>query len=282
MPELPEVETVKRSLVPHLENTVLSSVITRRKGLRIPFPEQFCQKLSGKKIINITRRGKYLLIYLEEDLVLIIHLGMSGRMSIFQPGEKTKQLGPHDHVDLQTTKGTTVRFTDPRKFGLLLIVKASSISRHRLFKSLGPEPLGDGFSPKWLASWMKDRRTPIKSVLLDQKAVAGLGNIYACESLFRANISPKRLAKNVVGVKLEGLVISIKEVLTEAIEAGGSTLRDHIGPTGDLGYFQNSFRVYAREGKPCFECNCDWELIGGIRRIKQSGRSTYYCPYKQR
>ena len=282
MPELPEVETVCRGLAPAIEGAILKNVIIREYKLRFPIPGNFRSRVVGRQIINVTRRAKYIFIYLDDANIIIFHLGMSGRMSIFRPGAKPNQLGPHDHVDLQTTKGTTVRFTDPRKFGLLLIVKASSISRHRLFKSLGPEPLGDGFSPKWLASWMKDRRTPIKSVLLDQKAVAGLGNIYACESLFRANISPKRLAKNVVGVKLEGLVISIKEVLTEAIEAGGSTLRDHIGPTGDLGYFQNSFRVYAREGKPCFECNCDWELIGGIRRIKQSGRSTYYCPYKQR
>ena len=282
MPELPEVETVCRGLAPEMEGAILKDVIIREYKLRFPIPINFRSRAVGRQITNVTRRAKYIFIYLDDANIIIFHLGMSGRMSIFQPGSKPNQLGPHDHVDLQTTNGVIIRFTDPRKFGLLLMVKASSISRHRLFESLGPEPLGDDFSSKWLANWIKDRRTPIKSVLLDQKAVAGLGNIYACESLFRANISPRRLAKNVVGVKLERLVVSIKEVLMEAIEAGGSTLRDHIGPTGDLGYFQNSFRVYGRERNPCFECKCDWELIGGVRRIKQSGRSSYYCPYKQR
>ena len=282
MPELPEVETVCRGLAPAMEGAILKDVIIREYKLRFPIPVNFRIRAVGRQITNVTRRAKYIFIYLDDANIIIFHLGMSGRMSIFQPGSKPNQLGPHDHVDLQTTNGAIIRFTDPRKFGLLLMVKASSISRHRLFETLGPEPLGDGFSSKWLANWIKDRRTPIKSVLLDQKAVAGLGNIYACESLFRANISPRRLAKNVVGVKLERLVVSIKEVLLEAIEAGGSTLRDHIGPTGDLGYFQNSFRVYGREGNPCFECKCDWEVIGGVRRIKQSGRSSYYCPYKQR
>jgi len=206
MPELPEVETVCRGLAPAMEGAILKDVIIREYKLRFPIPVNFRSRAVGRQITNVTRRAKYIFIYLDDANIIIFHLGMSGRMSIFQPGSKPNQLGPHDHVDLQTTNGVIIRFTDPRKFGLLLMVKASSISRHRLFESLGPEPLGDGFSSKWLANWIKDRRTPIKSVLLDQKAVAGLGNIYASESLFRANISPRRLAKNVVGVKLERLV----------------------------------------------------------------------------
>ncbi len=168
MPELPEVETVCRGLAPAMEGAILKDVIIREYKLRFPIPVNFRSRVVGRHITSVTRRAKYIFIHLDDDNIIIFHLGMSGRMTLFPPDAKPNQLGPHDHVDFQTTNGTTIRFTDPRKFGLLLIVKSSSISRHKLFQSLGPEPLGDSFNQKWLANWMKDRRTPIKSVLLDQ------------------------------------------------------------------------------------------------------------------
>ncbi|MAV88352.1 MAG: DNA-formamidopyrimidine glycosylase [Rhodospirillaceae bacterium] len=275
MPELPEVETVKRSLVPHLENTVLSSVITRRKGLRIPFPEQFCQKLSGKKIINITRRGKYLLIYLEKDLVLIIHLGMSGHIRVLQKNIPVPS--KHDHIDFVTQNGVTIRYNDPRRFGIVTLAKRETIGSHKLLRNIGPEPLSNSFNAVVLMKKLNGRNIAIKCALLDQKIVAGLGNIYVSESLFRSGISPKRLSKNISFKKAEKLVKMIRIVLTDAINAGGSTLNDHRRPDGKLGYFQYQFLVYGKNGELCGYCE-----KAKIQKIIQAGRSTFFCSNCQR
>ena len=275
MPELPEVETVKRALTPYLENTVLSSVITRRKGLRVPFPDQFSEKLSGKRIINITRRGKYLLIYLEEDLVLIIHLGMSGHIRVLQKNIPIP--GKHDHIDFITQKGVTIRYNDPRRFGIVTLAKREFIGSHKLLKNIGPEPLSNNFNAVVLMKNLNGRNLTIKCALLDQKIVAGLGNIYVSESLFRSRISPKRLSKNIGIKKAEELVKIIRIVLTDAINAGGSTLNDHRRPDGKLGYFQHQFFVYGKNGELCGHCK-----KVKIKKIIQAGRSTFFCSNCQR
>jgi formamidopyrimidine-DNA glycosylase len=291
MPELPEVETVRKGLAPAVEGHVLKRVNAKRRDLRIAFPKGFSERLEGRRVVRLRRRAKYLLLDLDSKESLIVHLGMSGRLTIhgfdapLRPGRfhnKTPEdgsgNGKHDHVVFETDEGTRIVFTDHRRFGLMTLVDTDALEEDALFKGLGPEPLNDAFTPAVLSAALKGKKTSIKAALLDQRVVAGLGNIYVCEALFRARISPKRLARSVAGVRAGGLVPAIKAVLKDAIAAGGSSLRDYARADGELGYFQHRFAVYDREGKPCPAKAC----TGTIKRIVQSGRSTFYCPSCQR
>lgn len=278
MPELPEVETIRRGLLPALQGQTITSVVVRRPNLRIPFPENFAERLAGRRIDEVARRAKYLTLILDDGTVLIIHLGMSGRMSVLTDEQDP---GAHDHVDIRLGSGATVRYCDPRRFGLMTLAKEETLSDHKMFRDLGPDPTGNEFSAAVLGERLRDRASPIKAALLDQKVVAGLGNIYVCESLYRSGISPRRLAKNVKGDRVERLTLAIRDVLDDAIAAGGSTLRDYQLPDGELGYFQHQFGVYGREGEACPDCDCNL-ADGGVRRIVQSGRSTFYCTRRQR
>ncbi|TDI67866.1 MAG: bifunctional DNA-formamidopyrimidine glycosylase/DNA-(apurinic or apyrimidinic site) lyase [Alphaproteobacteria bacterium] len=285
MPELPEVETVRRGLIPVLEGRRIVRVEVRRPGLRIPFPDDLGPWLTGLRVRSIKRRGKYMLMAFDgTDEVLVIHLGMSGRMVINGAGgaNRAHEPGPHDHVVIDTDGGTRIFFNDARRFGLMTRIRGAALDRHPLFAGLGPEPLTAQFTGASLAQRLDGRATPIKAALLDQRMVAGLGNIYVCEALYGAGISPRRKAANIGPVRAHRLVAAIKKVLTEAIAAGGSSLRDHVRPDGELGYFQHNFSVYGRQGAACPGCDCDIAESGGIRRIVQGGRSTFYCPRRQR
>ena len=293
MPELPEVETVRRGLAAVMEGRPIAHVTVRRGDLRIPIPDGFAERLQGRTVTGIRRRAKYLLFDCDDGTVLIAHLGMSGRMVIDQaddgadggngrlvghfvhdPGSAAK----HEHIVFQVGNGTVVRFSDPRRFGLMTLDHVDTIDAHPLLAHLGPEPTDDSFTGAVLAGLLRGKKTPIKAALLDQRVVAGVGNIYACEGLFRAGISPRRTAATVQGGRAERLADAIRRVLADAIAAGGSTLRDHVAPSGEIGYFQHNFRVYGQEGKPCPTCG-----VGNtVRRIIQSGRSTFYCPTHQR
>jgi formamidopyrimidine-DNA glycosylase len=303
MPELPEVETVRRGLEPALEGKRLAAVTTRRRDLRTPFPPLFAERLAGRLVLSVRRRAKYLLIGLEGGETLVMHMGMSGRFTIHgtlarrpgcshnkepacateaaaprpRPGDSSGS-GKHDHVVIETGEGTRIVFTDQRRFGLMTVLPTGTLEKNPLFDGLGPEPLDETFTPETLSAALKGKKTPIKAALLDQRVVAGLGNIYVCEALFRARISPKRLARSVAGVRVARLVTAIKAVLNEAIAAGGSSLRDYAHTDGELGYFQHRFAVYDREGMPCAGKDC----AGTVKRIVQSGRSSFYCPSCQR
>jgi len=276
MPELPEVETVRRGLQPAMETRVLAGVVQRRPDLRRALPPRFAERLTGRRVRHVDRRAKYILVHLDDGTVLLIHLGMSGRMTIHAGPPPPP--GPHDHVDFVTDAGVTVRYNDARRFGMMDLVDAAGLAAHPLLAALGPEPLGNEFSGAVLAAALAGRRTPIKAALLDQTVVAGIGNIYACEALFRAGISPRRGAHTVSGARAERLAATIREVLTAAIAAGGSSLRDYVQTSGELGYFQHSWQVYGREGEKCPWPDC----AGTVRRIVQSGRSTFYCAVHQR
>jgi formamidopyrimidine-DNA glycosylase len=278
MPELPEVETVCRGLAPYLEGHTLVRVDQRRKDLRFPFPKMFAKRLRNRRVERIRRRAKYMLVHLDNGTVLIIHLGMSGRMTITPPGAHAPEPGKHDHVVFGTNAGAVIMFNDVRRFGLMDLAQEDDLEQHALLCDIGPEPLGNEFSDSYLSEKLKGRKTPIKSALLDQKIVAGLGNIYVCEALFRAGISPKRIADSVAGVRATRLVPVIREVLEEAIAKGGSTLKDYVQTDGELGYFQHEFAVYGREGEPCPGCDCK----KAVQRIVQSGRSTFFCAKRQR
>jgi len=279
MPELPEVETVMRGLRPVLEGKRIARALVHRGDLRWALPPNLAKRLSGAWVENFRRRGKYILMRLDGGDSVLIHLGMSGRMLIGHVGANTET--KHEHLVIETQDGGRVGFVDPRRFGSIDLVATAAEDSHKLLAGMGPEPLGDDFSAASLSSALKDRRTPIKAALLDQSVVAGLGNIYVCEALFRAGISPLRLARTVPGARAARLVVEIKATLNEAIAAGGSSLRDYVQPDGALGYFQHAWKVYGREGEPCSHCpgppGCK-----GIRRIVQSGRSTFYCPRIQR
>jgi len=280
MPELPEVETVRRGLAPVMEGRILFDARLRRSGLRRPFPEGFRARTVGRRIVDVDRRAKYLLIRLDDEGVIIIHLGMSGRMLIQamppDPPEK------HDHVVFVLDDGRAVVFNDARRFGLMDLTTARDLAAHPDLRDLGPEPIGNAFSGEVLAERVGSRRAAIKVVLLDQNIVAGLGNIYVSESLFQAGIAPDRPAASLSPEEFGRLAEAARDVIARAIAAGGSTLRDHRTVDGDLGYFQHSFAVYGREGEACPGCDCDRVRGGGIRRAVQAGRSTYFCPERQR
>ncbi|WP_210528632.1 bifunctional DNA-formamidopyrimidine glycosylase/DNA-(apurinic or apyrimidinic site) lyase [Rubellimicrobium arenae] len=284
MPELPEVETVRRGLLPVMEGRRIERAEVRRPDLRWPFPERMAERLTGARVLGLGRRSKYLLLELDTGETLIVHLGMSGRMLVGGQvlGEFHHDVGaapgPHDHVILDMEGGGRVTFNDARRFGAMDLWPSGDLAGHRLLRSIGPEPLGNGFSADTLAQAFERKAAPIKAALLDQGIVAGLGNIYVSEALARAGISPTRAAGQIGRDQLERLVPAIRQVLEEAIEAGGSSLRDHRQANGELGYFQHAFRVYDQEGNPCRTEGCP----GTIRRIVQSGRSTYYCPDCQR
>ena len=275
MPELPEVETVRRGLALRISGRRIVRVELRRPDLRRPFPPALAARLDGALIGALGRRGKYILIELDADGLLLLHLGMSGRLTA---GSAALPTVPHDHVVLTLDDGTVIRFNDPRRFGLIDYVRRAEAAQHPLLAGLGPEPLEPGFDGAYLGSTLAGKLTPIKTALLDQRVVAGLGNIYVCEALFRARLSPRRLAASIGQVRAERLAAAIKSVLTEAIAAGGSSLRDYVQADGALGYFQHHWAVYGRDGNPCPGCDCG----GAVRRIVQSGRSTFFCAKRQR
>lgn len=288
MPELPEVETVRRGLAPFFTGGVIAAVEAKRPDLRFPLPEGFAGSLTGARIEGVCRRGKYLIAPLVGGQSLIMHLGMSGRFLITppragktrqSPGEFTRAQNcdpRHDHVIFHLGSGATVTYNDPRRFGFMDLALSKELDMSRHFMGMGPEPLGEGFSAEILSEALRDRRSPIKAALLDQSVVAGLGNIYVCEALFRAGISPKRRAGSVSGGRAKKLYPAIVSVLEEAIAAGGSSLRDFAAADGALGYFQHRFDVYGRENHPCHACATP------VRRLVQSGRSTFYCGHCQR
>ncbi|MEX0753281.1 MAG: bifunctional DNA-formamidopyrimidine glycosylase/DNA-(apurinic or apyrimidinic site) lyase [Xanthobacteraceae bacterium] len=293
MPELPEVETVRRGLEPVMDGARIVKVEVRRRDLRWPLPKDFAQRLEGKTITGLGRRAKYLLADLSSGDVLLMHLGMSGSFRVRRNGQQL--LGDpryfeqakdekHDHVVFHMSSGATVTFNDPRRFGMMKIVARAALEREPLLQGLGPEPLGNAFDATMLARACKGKKTSLKAALSDQKVVAGLGNIYVCEALHRAHLSPKRMASTIAAKSGEpnalarALVEAIKAVLKDAIEAGGSSLRDHRRTDGELGDFQHNFRVYDREGEPCPTRGCK----GRIKRIVQGGRSTFYCPSCQK
>ena len=281
MPELPEVETVRRGLAPAMEGRKIEAAEVNRPDLRWPLPEGMAGRLTGAQVLRLRRRSKYILADLCTGESLLIHLGMSGRMLVsgvslgdFYLDHPTPQ--KHDHVVLHMEGGGRVTFNDARRFGAMDLVRTDREAAHWLLSGLGPEPFGNDFNEDYLVNALKTRKSPIKTALLDQHLVAGLGNIYVCEVLFRAGIDPRRAANRIAANRLAGLVPIIRAVLTEAIEAGGSSLRDHRQADGELGYFQHAFRVYDREAEPCTHCATP------LRRIVQGGRSTYFCPQCQR
>lgn len=276
MPELPEVETIGRGLARALEGRRIAAVTVRRADLRRPLPQGFAGRIKGRKVLSVRRRAKYLLIGLEGELTLLAHLGMSGRFRVLGPDEAAAPPERHDHVILATEDRTRVVFNDARRFGLMDLVKNGALESHPLLAELGPEPLGNEFSGPVLHERLKGRRTPVKVALLDQHVVAGVGNIYASEALFGAAIGPKRLARTIRAAEAERLAAAIAEVLRAAIASGGSTLRQYVQTTGEIGGFQHKFAVYDRAGEPCPRC------AAPIRRLVQGGRSTYFCPRCQR
>ncbi|MGJ5175151.1 bifunctional DNA-formamidopyrimidine glycosylase/DNA-(apurinic or apyrimidinic site) lyase [Bradyrhizobium oligotrophicum] len=293
MPELPEVETVRRGLQPVMEGARIVTAEARRGDLRFPFQPDFAKRLQGQTVTGLGRRAKYLLADLGSGDVLLMHLGMSGSFRVIKPnGEATPgefhyprgKDSVHDHVVFHMSSGADIVFNDPRRFGFMKIIARGDIDAEPHLKGLGPEPLGNAFDAAMLARACANKKTSLKAALLDQRVVAGLGNIYVCEALFRAQLSPRRLAATLATKKGEPtdharrLVDAIHTVLNEAIKAGGSSLRDHRQTTGELGYFQHSFQVYDREGEPCRTDGCG----GVVKRFVQNGRSTFWCPKCQR
>lgn len=275
MPELPEVETVVRGLRPRLEGRRLVRIDQRRPDLRFPLPERFGERLTGRLVRAVTRRAKYILVHLDGGEILMAHLGMSGRM-VLGDARAAAAPNPHDHIVFETDAGDELRFNDARRFGMMDLVAEAELDAHRLMKDLGPEPLSNAFNGPALAERLAGKRSPIKAALLDQRVVAGLGNIYVCESLHRAGLSPRRQAHTVQGGRAERLARAVRQVLDRAVAAGGSSLRDYVRADGELGYFQHEWTVYDREDEPCRSCG------QAIRRLVQSGRSTFHCSRCQR
>jgi formamidopyrimidine-DNA glycosylase len=293
MPELPEVETVRRGLQPVMEGSKIIKAETRRKDLRFPFQKDFVARLEGQTVTGLGRRAKYLMADLGSGDVLLMHLGMSGSFRVVEdqalttPGQfhhPRHEDRAHDHVMFQMSSGAAVVFNDPRRFGYMKIIARNALDEEPLLKGLGPEPLGNEFDARMLAQSCANKKTSLKAALLDQRVVAGLGNIYVCEALFRSHLSPRRLAATLATKKGEPtdharhLVSAIHAVLNQAIKAGGSSLRDHRQTSGELGYFQHSFQVYDREGEKCQSPGCS----GIVRRFTQNGRSTFWCPKCQK
>ncbi len=293
MPELPEVETVRRGLQPVMEGVRIVRVETRRRDLRFPFQKDFLARLEGKVVTGLGRRAKYLMADLETGDVLMMHLGMSGS---FRVGKGAGEITPgafhhprsedrsHDHVVFHLASGAVISFNDPRRFGYMKIVARSELDQEPLLHGLGPEPLGNEFDATMLARACAGKKTSLKAALLDQRVVAGLGNIYVCEALFRAHLSPKRIASTIAtkaglpNEHAQRLLAAIHDVLNAAIKAGGSSLRDHRQTDGELGYFQHAFQAYDREGEKCKTPGCG----GVVRRFTQNGRSTFWCPKCQK
>ena len=283
MPELPEVETVMQGLMPFISGAVINDVDQRRPDLRIPFPDKMKKRLEGRKVTALYRRAKYIIIVLDNAENLVIHLGMSGRILIARAEEANSYpLKKHDHLIITLKDGVKIIYNDPRRFGMIFMVANDEIETHPRFKDLGPEPLGNEFSAPTLIERLKGKKSPIKQALLDQRVVVGIGNIYACEALFQAGIHPALEAGKLTMAQAEKLTHAITDVLTRAIKAGGSTLKDYRHVNDELGYFQHNFHVYDQEKKPCGLCDCDIDKTLGVKRIVQSGRSTFYCPQKQK
>ncbi len=297
MPELPEVETVKRGLEPILLGQVIADVQLRRANLRFPFPPDFAAKLKGARVLGLTRRAKYILIDLNNDRTLITHLGMTGRFTALKPEGDSTNLGefyfetgvnqnadgPHDHVVFTLGNRMRLVYSDPRRFGMMDLVHTPDLAQHKLLKDIGIEPLGNELSTEYVAEKFRGKSAPLKAALLDQRIIAGLGNIYVCEALHRARLSPMRKAGTLVKAKshdprLDNLLRHIKDILNDAIFAGGSTLQDFVGADGEKGAYQQRFSAYDREGENCNNSGCS----GQIKRITQSGRSTFYCPTCQK
>ncbi len=288
MPELPEVETVRRGLEPILVGNRFAAIEQRRADLRFPLPQRFAERLEGRTVEALDRRAKYLLARLDDGEVLVMHLGMTGRFTIdYANGAAIKpqrRIPKHEHIVFHLADGTFIRYSDVRRFGLMDLIRAEALEDHALFKGLGVEPLSDDFTPEWFGSRLAGKATPIKAALIDQRLIAGLGNIYACEALYAARVSPLRLAGTLATKtgkptkKTGALVEAVRGVLARAIRAGGSSLRDYRHADGKLGRFQHRFKVYGREGKLCRTKDCR----GLVRRIVQGGRSTFYCPICQR
>ncbi len=283
MPELPEVETVRRGLSPAMEGVVIEAADVNRPDLRWPFPDRMAERLTGQRVDRLRRRSKYILADLSSGETLLIHLGMSGRMTV--SGDPLGQFThdhpaaqKHDHVVFHMANGARITFNDPRRFGAMDLLPTATAEDHKLLSVLGPEPLGNDFHEQHLIEAFKGKNSPVKSALLDQGIVAGLGNIYVSEALYRGKVSPRRKAGQISAPRVAALVPIIRKVLQDAIEAGGSSLRDFRQADGELGYFQHSFDVYGREGEPCRTEGCGAE----IKRITQSGRSSFYCAQCQR
>ncbi len=292
MPELPEVETVRRGLAEAMTGATFRRVRQNRLDLRFPFPERFVERLLGRRIEAVGRRAKYLMIDLDDGTVLASHLGMTGSFRIEAGAENVPgryhytqaPAGPHDHVRFEFDTGIAITYNDPRRFGFMTLVPRFEVEGHALFRDIGIEPLSEAFDGAALAPLLAGKNAPLKAALLDQRLVAGLGNIYACEALHRAGLSPRRVAATLARkdgsptMRAHRLAATIRQVLREAVEAGGSTLRDYRQADGSLGTFQHGFRAYGREGGPCMTHNCR----GTIQRIVQSGRSTFFCAQCQR
>jgi formamidopyrimidine-DNA glycosylase len=293
MPELPEVETVRRGLEPALVGARIVAVEQRRPDLRFPFPEGFAERLRGQEVTALGRRAKYLLADLSSGEVLVMHLGMSGRFlvqqdgTVFSPGEFYAEAGgerTHDHVVFRLSNGATIIYNDARRFGFMDLVPRAGLAESRHFKDVGIEPLGNELSGEAIARLFRKRKAPLKAALMDQRLIAGLGNIYVCEALFRAGCNPEAPAGSLATAtgrpraKAHRLADAIRDVLNEAVAAGGSTLRDYAHTDGSLGYFQHAFRVYDREGDACATPGC----TGTVRRLVQGGRSTFFCPACQK
>ena len=276
MPELPEVETVRRGLVPWLEGAQILAAATRRPDLRFPFPLHFANRLTGRTVARLDRRAKYLLMHLDDGCVWLSHLGMSGTYRVMaHPAAEDAAPRKHDHI-LLTTPRATIAYHDPRRFGFMDLIAPGCLATHPLIAPLGPEPLGNAFHADHLYARAQKSRAPLKALLLDQKVVAGLGNIYVAEALFRARLHPERTAHTLTPADAARLTRTIRAVLQDAIAAGGSSLRDYQGPAGELGCFQHTFAVYDRAGEPCTVCTAP------IQRIVQSGRATCYCAWCQK
>ncbi len=296
MPELPEVETVARGLARVMEGARIAHVQLNRPDLRFPFPAGFAERLAGQRFEALGRRAKYILAHMSDGDILLMHLGMSGRFTIHEDGAEGRPGAfhhdvntdggtndPHAHVVFTLENGVRVVYCDPRRFGMMDLFARSELPDHKLLKDLGIEPLGNELSGAFLNQALRTKQTPLKAALLDQRIVAGIGNIYACEALFRSGLSPRRLARTITSAggataRSEHLAQTIRDVLSEAVAAGGSTLRDYVQTDGELGYFQHRFQVYDREGDPCVRPRCS----GTVGRIVQSGRSTFFCPVCQR